>query len=169
MRKFSPILKLSTLMVSITLTGCAVLSPGDADARWADYQNWNKVNNQPVTGDHTGFLGSLHEGSQGYRDVYVNQVGLAAITGSAPYNYPVGTVVVKEQYKNQAAWQAAESPNLTIMVKVSDSTPSLATDWAWSRGYGKEAKDDSFCSSCHTIAFANDFVFSNGAAMAGFQ
>ena len=73
-----------------------------------------------ITGDHTGTLGDVHEGRKGYREVYVNDIGLATIKGTAPYRYPAGTILVKEQYKDKAAWEKKSSPNLTIMVKVTD-------------------------------------------------
>ena len=148
----------------------AVLGTGEADARWADYQSWTKINNKPITGDHTGFIGNLHEGSTGYRQVYVNSTGVAVSEGASPYRYPTGTVVVKEQYKNSADLEGGNKPSLTIMVKISDDADNPADNWAWSRGYTKEAKtDDAFCSGCHTLAAQHDFVFSNRESLTDFR
>ncbi|MDX1474849.1 MAG: cytochrome P460 family protein [Reinekea sp.] len=162
--------KLGLLCAPLLFSGCAVLSTADADPRWADYQQWTKINNQPITGDHTGFIGNLHEGATGFRQIYVNDIGIAASSGNAPYRYPVGTVVVKEQYKTLEQLEQQHKPGLTIMVKVSDTAANPAENWAWSRGYQKEAKtDDLFCAGCHTIALPNDFVFSNQDSLKTFQ
>jgi hypothetical protein len=161
---------LACLITPALLTACASLGTSNADPRWANYKNWTKINNKPITGDHTGFLAGLHRGAEGVREVYVNDAGIKASQGNAPYLYPVGTVVVKEQYKNLAALEAGKTPALTIMVKVSDTAENPANNWAWSRGYGKEAKiDDGFCFGCHTIAQGNDFVFSNHDSLKDFQ
>ena len=159
----------SLLAISLIVTGCAVLS-GNPDPRWADYKNWTAINTTPITGDHTGFLGGLHEGAEGVRQVYVNNIGLETALGTAPYKYPVGTVVLKEQYSSQSAFDSGRSPSVTVMVKVSDDAANPTENWAWSRGYGREAKtDDAFCSACHTIAAGNDYVFSNATSLADFR
>jgi hypothetical protein len=142
----------------------------EIDSRWVDYKNWTSINNKPITGDHTGFLGSLHRGAEGVRVVYVNDIGLAANQGSAPYQYPIGTVIVKEQYKNMAKYNDGKKPDLTIMVKVTDNAANPSENWAWSRGLSKTAKtDDVFCSGCHTVAVQNDYVFSNAESLVSFQ
>ncbi len=170
MKKQNGLVQLAVFLVPLTLSSCAVLGTGNADARWADYKDWTKINNKPITGDHTGFIGNLHEGATGYRQVFVNDAGIDVSSGKAPYQYPIGTVVVKEQYKSLAALESGKKPGLTIMVKVAEGSANPADNWAWSRGYTKAAKvDDAFCSSCHTIAFQNDFVFSNDESLASFR
>jgi hypothetical protein len=170
MRQLSVLLKSAIIIIPIILSGCALLGTGEADQRWANYKDWTKINNTPITGDHTGFLGGLHEAAKGYRQVYVNEIGLETSLGNGPFKYPVGTVIVKEQFKNKDALDSGKTPGLTIMVKVADNGSASASNWAWSRGYGKEAKvDDAFCSSCHTIALQKDFVFSNAESLASFR
>lgn len=160
----------SIVLFSMIVSGCAVLGSGEPDARWADYKSWTKIHAKPITGDHTKFLGGLHQGANGVRQVYVNAIGLETSLGEAPYNYPLGTVIVKEQYSSQAAMESGRTPDTTIMVKVSETAENPAKNWAWSRGYGKEAKiEDGFCSGCHTIAAASDFSFSNATSLADFQ
>jgi len=142
------------------VSGCATF--GKADSRWADYKGWTKVTEGRVsTGDPTGFIGTVHRGTAGYRDIFVNNIGLATNQGTAPYNYPIGSVVVKEQYKDKAAWEAQKSPDLTIMVKVGNSATPSASNWAFAAGYTDKAGDNAFCSGCHTIALKDDFVFTN--------
>lgn len=153
----------------ILLLIASVSLAADPDS-WADYKSWTALNKQPITGDHTGFLGNLHRGAEGVRMVYVNDIGLAASQGSAPYSYPIGTIIVKEQYKNMKRFTDGKKPGHTIMVKVSDDAANPAENWAWSRGLKKKAKtDDAFCSACHTVAAGNDYVFSNAETLADFQ
>ncbi len=147
------------------LAGCAtVTSPfRDADERWADYRNWTKVTEgNPSTGASPA-LGTVHKGPEGYRDVFVNDVGRAMLIGDGPYDFPEGTVVVKEQYDDKAAWEAGTDPDLTVSVKVGDAKGTPKEDWIWAAGYKDEAGPNEFCSSCHTAAVSlnqSDYVFS---------
>jgi len=160
----------SILLMSFAVSGCVYLGIGDPDPRWADYKSWTLINTKPIDSDHSGFLGGLHQGPEGIRQVYVNEVGLETALGEAPYKYPVGTVFVKEQYSSQSAFDSGSSPGTTIMVKVSEDAANPAENWAWSRGYVGEAKtDDTFCSACHTIATASDYSFSNATTLADFR
>lgn len=93
-------------LTALTLAGCAYLGLGTPDPRWADYSSWTRINDEPITGDHTSILGNLHQGSDGFRDIYVNDVGRdTMLDPNGPYNYPVGTVIVKEQYSGQKAYE----------------------------------------------------------------
>lgn len=148
-------------VIALITSACSVLSPKDPDPRWADYKNWTKITEgRTGTGDPTGFIGTVHMGREGYRDVYVNDVGEAAITGSAPYNFPVGTVIVKEQFKNKAAWEAGSKPGVTVSIKKQEGTGS-ADNWEWADSYTATAGESAFCAGCHTIAAATDFVFTH--------
>lgn len=167
--KLGPTLPLSAASV-IVLAGCAALGIGGApDARWADYKNWQPLHDRPITADHTGFLGGLHEGEQGVRRVFVNDIGFPVADGKGPYQYPIGTVIAKEQYPTMAAYEAGKKPGLTVMVKVSNDAANPADNWLWSRGYNREAKADSFCSGCHTVAAATDFAFSNATSLQSYR
>ena len=149
----------------IALTGCVVIACakiGKIDERWSDYSSWTMITkNRVITGDPTGTLGDVHEGLKGYREVYVNNIGLAVNQGSSPYRYPVGTVLVKEQYKDKAAWEQKKSANLTIMVKVSDIDEEEEDNWRFSTGLNKNAVKNTFCFDCHAAALNDDIVFTN--------
>ena len=148
------------ITTAVVVTACATF--GKPDERWADYKNWTKITDGRVsTGDPTGFIGNVHAGPSGYREIYVNSTGLATNQGSAPYNYPAGTVIVKEQYASKAAWEAQKSPDLTIMVKVADSDQPDAANWQWSPSYTSAPAKNEFCAGCHAIAAKDDFVFTN--------
>ena len=149
----------------IALTSCMVMSCasiGTVDERWSDYSSWTMITkDRVITGDPTGSLGDVHEGLKGYREVYVNDVGLTVNQGDAPYRYPVGTVLVKEQYKDKTGWEKKKSPNLTIMVKVSDIDEEEEENWRFSTGLNKKAVKNTFCFDCHAAALNDDIVFTN--------
>ncbi len=141
------------------ISGCAAIGlGGEPDARWADYKNWTRVNENPSTGASPG-LGAVHLGPEGYRVVYVNDIGRDTILGDGPYEYPEGTVVVKEQYKNEAAYNSASGAAVTVSLKVGSGAG--ADTWQWADSYTSSAGESAFCSGCHSIPFAKDFVFSN--------
>lgn len=147
-------------LTGFTIMACAKI--GTIDERWSDYKSWTMITkDRVITGDPTGTLGGVHEGLQGYREVYVNNVGLEVNQGNAPYRYPVGTVLVKEQYKNKAAWEKKKSPALTIMVKVSDIDEEEEENWRFSTGINKKAGKNNFCFDCHAAALNDDIVFTN--------
>lgn len=101
-----------TLLGVTILTACQapikdVTSDPNAapNAQWADYKEFTKVTEDDVlTGSDGGPLGTVHQGPTGCRDVFVNDVALAVYQSEGPYKYPAGSVVVKEQYKNEVNW-----------------------------------------------------------------
>ncbi len=147
------------------LSGCASLNMfGKADERWADYKSWTNVTaGTEPTGDPTGLLAVVHKGPEGYRNVYVNDIAKETLLGDAPYVYPVGSVVVKEQFDNKADWEAGENAGVTISVKASGGETVSKDDWIWADSYKGSAGASQFCSGCHTVALADDFVFTNKA------
>ncbi|WP_028469143.1 cytochrome P460 family protein [Neptunomonas japonica] len=153
------------LSISGLIVACASAPDysGNTDSRWANFKNWTKITeNRTSTGDPTGFVSTVHKGRDGYRDVYVNDIGLAVIQGTAPYNYPEGTVIVKEQFDDLAAFKAQKPTDLTIMVKLRNGATPDAKNWGWVAGYNAKLEEtNAFCSGCHSIATQNDFVFTN--------
>ena len=150
------------------LAGCASLTAPfrDADERWADYKNWTQVTADEVsTGDETGFLGGVHMGDEGYREVYVNDIAKEALEGEAPYNYPEGSVIVKEQYASKADWEAGRNAAHTVSVKVAQTEKAEKANWMWADSYKGTAGESDFCAGCHSIAelrAQGDYVFTNG-------
>ncbi|MFK7996622.1 MAG: cytochrome P460 family protein [Granulosicoccus sp.] len=167
--KNSPMIR-TGVFVAVTglLAGCASMTAPfrDADPRWADYKNWTQVTADEVsTGNPTNFLGGVHMGDEGYREVYVNDIAKETLYGSAPYNYPEGSVIVKEQYANKADWEAGRNASHTVSIKVSASESSDKRDWMWADSFKGVAKESEFCAGCHSIAelrVQGDFVFTNG-------
>lgn len=138
------------------ITGCAAIGlGGSADPRWAEYKGWALVENGQ-TGDPTGFIGNVHRGPEGYRNVLINEVGLETIKSAEKGRvFPDGTVIVKEQYKNKAAWESGKGAAVTVSVKEGDK-------WAWADSLTDKAGDSAFCQGCHTIAASHDFMFTGG-------
>jgi len=151
----------------ILVAGCAgVTAPfRDADPRWADYESWTRVTDEPSTGPSPG-LGAVHKGPEGYRHVYVNDAGRDTILGDGPYEYPEGTVIVKEQYDDLAALESGEGAEVTVSLKIADVEGAGKDNWQWADSYKSSAGDSAFCSGCHSISLAEDFVFSNVAYLA---
>jgi len=166
MTRLSPRLVLATAGTAVLLAGCASINPfSGADPRWADYKTWQTATVSPTTGASPG-LGSVHKGPRGARHVYVNDVGARVLLkGEGPYEYPAGTVIVKEQYDSLADFQAGKTPDVTVSVKVA-AGPAARENWQWAAGYKAEAMDSAFCSGCHSISQAEDFVFSNAEYLA---
>lgn len=153
--------------VSVVVASCASTPSGPADERWADFKSWTKITEgNPQTGDETGFIGNVHKGPSGYRDVYVNDIGAAMLEGEGPYNFPAGTVVVKEQFNNKAAWESGEGGAVTVSVKAESTDAVAKENWIWATSYNAKAGASAFCSGCHSIAAKDDFVFTHGAFLA---
>jgi hypothetical protein len=140
-----------------------------------NYKKWYRVTkDEPNTGDPTGFVEKRHRGSKGYREIYINKLGESVNTGSAPYKYPVGTIVVKESYKSKASWEARKSPQVTTMVKLAKGKSPETGDWGYymgikgklSTGTSKWAK---FCNKCHVYAIGKDYVFMNSDFIASLK
>lgn len=164
--KKSTMLKIGTMVATSTLlASCSTLTAPfkEADPRWADFKSWTKVTEDHVsTGNPTGFLGGVHMGPEGYRDVYVNDIGRDALLGSAPYNLPAGTVIVKEQFASKEDWEAGRKAAHTVSVKVTDSDQVIKENWIWADSYKGTAGESAFCSGCHSIAAKSDFAFTTG-------
>lgn len=162
----SPVARPLALAVALAaLSGCSTLpgSPDAGDPRWADYRNWTKVTGiEPSTGNPTGFLGGVHRGDEGYRDVYVNAVARNMLLGTAPYNFPAGSVIVKEQFANREDWEQGVNAEHTISVKAVSSDELSSDNWLWADSYKGKAVRSEFCSGCHTLAARSDFVFTTG-------
>ena len=151
---------------STVLAGCASVNPfSKPDERWADFESWTKItegHGEP-TGDPSNLLGPVHKGENGYRDVYVNDIGKDVLMGEPPYNFPEGTVVVKHQFDNKADWEAGKNGEVTVSLKSADNGQRSKDNWTWAAGYKSKAGPSDFCANCHTAAisplFDSDYVF----------
>ncbi|MEX0964339.1 MAG: cytochrome P460 family protein [Pseudohongiellaceae bacterium] len=154
-------------ILSACMSTAAQLGP-DASA-WSDYLSWYQVTPEPTTGDPTGFLGSVHDGSNAYRQIYVNSVGQAVNLGTQSLPYPEGTILLKESFNSEAALQARRNPDLTLMIKLASGQSPETGDWEYVMGANgaRRGTGDSglgaFCRDCHLHAAAHDYNFINSA------
>ena len=131
------------------------------------YRTWYRITNlEPNTGDITGgFLGRVHKGKSGYREIYINSIGEATNKGTAPYNYPVGTILVKEEYKNKESWEAKENPKIKVMKKLKPGASPESQDWGYASKLTTEkmqvGSKTNFCAGCHLASPDGDSVFVN--------
>ncbi len=84
----------------------------DLSEAWKGYKSWTKITKEPNTGDPTGFLSKKHGGIKAYRDIFVNEIGKEAYLNQQ-FPLPEGTIVIKEAFKNKAAWEAQSKPEFT--------------------------------------------------------
>jgi hypothetical protein len=151
--------------IAVLFLSCAS-GPDDPNATKPDayngYQTWKKVNTSTISGDETGVLGSAHEGSAGFREVYVNATG-EAVSGGASLPYPVGSVIVKESFKN-AGGSKGDLSSVTIMAKREAGYDPDNGDWEYlmlnPRMKVQAQGRLSGCISCH-LAADSDFVFTD--------
>ena len=157
----------ATASLLVMLTACMSTSEplGPDASAWADYRSWYKVTPEPETGDPTGFLGGVHDGTNAYRLVYVNSVGEAVNRGQQGLPYPEGTILLKESFNNRAALEADRNPDLTLMIKLAQGMSPATGDWEYIRPDGARGTGDSdlgaFCRDCHLFAAATDYNFLN--------
>ncbi|MFK7740048.1 MAG: cytochrome P460 family protein [Planctomycetota bacterium] len=149
-------------LLALSISACTLFQ-GEPDPRWSDYRSWTSVA-KGLTGDDTGSLGGVHRGEEGFRNVWVNDTGKQMLLSDGPYIYPVGTVIVKEQFGSKSAWERDTSPDLTVMVKVQEGEGE--DTWHYAVGWNG-AGPDRFCSDCHEAVEEDDFVFTNGYFLGG--
>tara|TARA_R110002073_G_scaffold297005_1_gene463077 strand:- start:943 stop:1464 length:522 start_codon:yes stop_codon:yes gene_type:complete len=165
-------LKLLSLLCLVgILSACMSTAPqlGPDASAWSDYLSWYKVTPEPETGDPTGFLGSVHDGANAYRQIYVNSVGRAVNLGTQSLPYPEGTILLKESFNNAVALAERRNPDLTLMIKLASGQSPETGDWEYVMGANgaRRGSGDSglgaFCRDCHLFAAAHDYNFINSA------
>ena len=149
------------------LTACMTTSAplGPPASTWADYKSWYKATPEPETGDPTGFLSGVHDGSNAYRVVYVNNVAEAVNRGLQGLPYPEGSILLKESFNNENDLSAERRADLTLMIKLARGMSPETGDWEYIRPDGARGSGRSelgaFCRDCHLFAAATDYNFIN--------
>ena len=153
------------LAVVAVFMSCATDPNATEVASLDGYPTWFQVNSEIITGDATGTLGrNVHQGSTGFRNVFVNPVGEAVITGDADTPYPAGTIFVKDSYAEQDG-AMGDLADVTVMVKREAGFDPDNGDWEYMlltntlsvRNQGAIG----MCISCHAAAANRDFVFAS--------
>ncbi len=115
-----------------------------------DYKTWERTVEGPLTYPIPG-----HGAKR--RGIFINEIGttvtVADVGGVRRYDYPVGTIIAKENY---ADLEGTKLDNLTIMIKAPDDPRSVG-GWIWVNknvDTGEEMifSDGEFCLTCHITA-----------------
>jgi len=161
----------TTIIISVAaaviLAGCTSSGSDDPNATateaYEGYADWQRVNVETISGDATGLLGRAHEGSTGFREVYVNAVGREVSFGEANAPYPEGTIIVKESYGSNSGEKGSLS-GITIMAKREPGYDPEHGNWEYInlRANMKVQAQGALsgCISCHAAA-ERDFVFTD--------
>jgi len=135
-----------------------------AEAAFKEYRTWKKVNTEPVL--------SASHGNR-YVITYLNKVAEpSGLQGNFPFSK--GAVLAKESFEAKDAKPGPHGP-LFIMEKRGEGYDRAHENWHYAvvnpngavslSGSGHERSPTQFCSACHAMAKANDYVFGNGTIM----
>ena len=121
----------------------------------ADYSGWSRVNRVDLDYPIPGHMDR-------YRVIYINEAGknyTVMNRGERKYfEYPEGTIIVKEIYSTMAPVEGEKPVSLTVMVKKQDH-PAAREGWVWIVKDFQTGKENilsqEFCITCHSNA--NEF------------
>lgn len=116
-----------------------------------DYSGWT------ITADNLDYPIPGHENH--FRRVFINprgeEINITAKDGKDYYNYPEGTIVIKEIYPNLKPEKGTKPISLTVMIKDPDN-PKARDGWVWVvkdlKKNSEKIIDYEFCFDCHTNA-----------------
>lgn len=138
-------------VAALALASCA-RGRGEGPLVPSGYTGWAQTTRVPLTYPIPG-----HENHR--RRIFINSVGLGVRIetrgGRRRYEYPVGTIVVKEVYPGLEAVPGEKPEALTVMIKRPDD-PRSRGGWLWvvhTVATGEERIIDyEFCVECHANA-----------------
>lgn len=145
-------------------TASAAVKDSVAETAFKQYKEWKKVNTSPV-------LSATH--GNRYVFTYLNKVAEpSGLRGWFPF--PKGAVLVKESFEGQDGKPGPAGP-VFIMEKRGEGYDRDHANWHYAvvepsgvvsmSGSGHPRSPTQFCSACHTMAKANDYVFGTGTIM----
>jgi hypothetical protein len=143
----------SVLLILFCLFSCAEQKP--AQLVPDDYSYWERLTDTELNYPIPGHMDN-------YRIPYINEIGenvsIKNEGGRIVYDYPEGTIIIKEIYAGPEYQDGDKPTALTVMVKDPDS-PLARGGWIWimkSLDSGKEIiNTDGFCVNCHNDANEN--------------
>jgi hypothetical protein len=119
-----------------------------------NYASWKRTTNVELNYPIPGHL-------EHYRKIYINEIGekveVTVVDGKKHYNYPTGTIIVKEVYPALEYKEGDKPGMLTIMIK-DPSHPQARGGWLWIVQDLKNPLNEytvftsDFCIDCHTDA-----------------
>lgn len=134
-------------IVALILTGCSETEEALFDV---DYRIWNRTVKEDLTYAIPG-----HGAKR--RGIYINEIGTTVekdqTVEPGRYEYPTGTILVKENYLDV---DATVPESLTIMIKAPGDERASA-DWIWLVKYTETGEEEiiaksEFCVNCHSSA-----------------
>lgn len=135
---------------------------GGSTNEFSNYLNWEKVNNEVITGDVIGILGPAHQRAQGFREIYVNDIGKEVSSGEKSYPYPSGSIILKESFKADNG-KKGDLADITIMVKREDGYDPENGNWEYfmANSQLKVSKQGKIgmCIGCHSAVSSTDYTF----------
>ena len=140
-----------TASLVITVTSCSKKNEKAISMVPEDYSGWT------VTADNLNYPIPGHENH--FRRVLINpkgeEVSLTMKDGKDYYNYPKGTIVIKEIYPTLNPKKEDKPVSLTVMIKDPEN-PKSRDGWVWVvKDLNKNTEkiiDYEFCFDCHTNA-----------------
>jgi hypothetical protein len=140
---------------------------------------WTKVNNQPYpissyvdalcrapTQTDYALARERNPHSAAFVNVYVNKIGLGAMSSTEQPLFPVGSVLVKEKFypHGDVANEKKEPDLFTVMLKREAGYNPESGDWEFAvvSGDGKQTQARgklANCMSCHVSRRASDYVY----------
>ena len=153
MRRFgSPYKLLSIVLLSTSVVIVLSCRKDQTPLVPTDYSDWSstteQILNYPIPG---------HE--EHYRLIYINALGVGVhveqVGGKTYYDYPIGTIIIKDIYASLAPLPDENPVSQTVMIKDPDNTQSRG-GWIWvvkDVETGEETVIDyEFCFDCHLNA-----------------
>jgi hypothetical protein len=135
----------------VLLTGCSKKKNEEISIP-QDYPSWQRTTEKDLDYMIPGHGDTI-------RRIYINDIGteveISQEEGRDLYNYPEGTVIVKEHYPSQSAAENKEIESITAMIKAPQD-PRARGGWLWlskdpdtgeTRVFTQE-----FCITCHENA-----------------
>jgi hypothetical protein len=140
---------LVVLALGAGLAGCS--RPAEAMLDY-DYSKWTRLDDQPITEPIPGH-------SSGVRTIYMNDTGRGVTvtdqSGRIVWDYPVGTVIIKEVAMETDAGTPGDPSMILGMIKEPDN-PREQGGWLWimrnPRSGEETVFDTEFCITCHADA-----------------
>ena len=145
-------MKIAVLVLAVLIVFVSCAKEEVTDFIPAEYRDWARtvdgVLDFPIPG---------HESN--YRKIFINDIGQKVTVedreGRKYWEYPVGTIIVKEIYAGLEPQEGDKPIQLTVMIKKPDHTQSRG-GWVWILRHlpdgDEQVIDYEFCFDCHTNA-----------------
>ncbi len=139
----------------LTLAASMLATLISCSSRWipSDYASWERITKTPTTDRIPG-----HE--ERFRITYINDEGETLTStvknGVRTWDYPRGTIIVKEGYAQPQPPSAGDSPSRVYAMIKRPEDPRAKGGWVWvvrdRAGSRETVVDGPYCVDCHSYA-----------------